>query len=168
MLGLSDATSKGPADVRAHFRCAAVHPFPRIFRRQVDVRTVQGATTLMYSHFVSLPVKPELVELIGKEHTLRVLLALRAAEGPMRFGELEGALAANPAQVDRALKWLQERLYVIATTVPSARGPIHVTYELSRRGSAFIEAFDTFRAGVEKRRDILGERCVRELDALAG
>lgn len=116
---------------------------------------------------VSNAVKPELVELIGKEHTLRVLFTLRAA-GPQRFGELEEALGANPAQIDRALKWLQERLYVVATTVPKARGRLAVTYALGRRGEAFLEAFDSFMEVAEERRDVLGEQPVRDLAALAG
>lgn len=110
----------------------------------------------------------EFVELIGKQHTLRVLLALRTAEAPLRFGELERELGLNPAQLDRALKWLHERLYVIATTVPKPRGPIHVTYALSKRGAAFLEAFDSFVTGIEKRRAVLGEKNVRDLEALAG
>lgn len=110
----------------------------------------------------------EFLELIGKEHTLRVLLALRAADAPQRFSELEKALDVNPAQLDRALKWLQERVFVLATTVPKPRGPVVVAYALSKRGRAFLEAFDTFVTGVEERRAVLGEKSVRDLEALAG
>lgn len=128
----------------------------------------EGSSTIMYLQSVSVLVKPEFVELIGKEHTLRVLLALRASEGRMRFGQLEKALDVNPAQLDRALKWLHERLYVVATTEPKARGPIHVTYDISKRGTAFLEAFDSFATGIEKRRAVLGDKSVREFEALAG
>jgi DNA-binding HxlR family transcriptional regulator len=112
-------------------------------------------------------MKPEFVELIGKEHTLRVLFALRA-RGPRRFGELQGDMAVNPAQLDRALKWLQERVYVLATTIPRERGPVVVSYDLSKRGAAFLDAFDSFLKSVDSRRSILGEEPVRELEALAG
>jgi len=122
----------------------------------------------MYLQNVSVAMRPEFLELLGKEHPLRVLLALRAADAPLRFGELERALELNPAQLDRALKWLHERVYVVPTTVPKTRGPIHVTYAISKRGSAFLEAFDSFVLGIEKRRTVLGEKSVRDLEALAG
>lgn len=127
-----------------------------------------GRTTIfIYLHHVSIIVKSEFVALIGKEHTLRVLFALRSG-GPQRFGELEKALGVNPTQLDRALTWLRERMYVLATTVPRKAGPIVVTYALSKRGAAFLEAFDSFLQGAEERRDVLGEKPVRELEALAG
>ncbi len=113
-----------------------------------------------------LLVKPEIVDLIGKEHTLRVLFALRA-RGPQRFGDLERQLGANPAQVDRALKWLQERVYVLASTVPAERGPVRAQYDLSRRGRAFLDAFDRFLEGADARRSVLGEKQIRDLEALA-
>lgn len=112
-------------------------------------------------------MKSELVDLIGKEHTLRVLFALRTG-GPKRFGELEKVLEVNPTQLDRALKWLSERMYVLATTVPKKTGPIAVTYDLSKRGEAFLEAFDSFLKEADERRDVLGDKPVRELEALAG
>ncbi len=105
--------------------------------------------------------------LIGKKHTLRVLFALRAS-GPQRFGELEKTLDVNPTQLDRALKWLTERLYVLATTAKKKSGPITVTYDLGKRGAVFLEAFDSFVQGADARRDVLGEEPVRDLEALAG
>ena len=110
-------------------------------------------------------MKGEFVELIGKEHTLRVLFALRATS-PQRFGELERALDVNPAQLDRALKWLQERLYILATTTPKRGRSIVAMYELGQRGAAFLDAFDSFVQGADKRRDVLGEKPVRELITL--
>src|SRR5207302_9434291 len=107
-------------------------------------------------------MKPEFVELIGKEHTLRALFALRAT-GPQRFGELEKALDVNPAQLDRALKWLQERLYILATTTPKRGRSIVAMYELGQRGAAFLDGFDSFVHGADQRRDALGARPVREL-----
>ena len=112
-------------------------------------------------------MKPEFVDLIGKEHTLRVLFALRA-RGPRRFGELEAALGVNPTQLDRSLKWLRDRMYVFAETIPAAHGRILVSYELGKRGRAFLEAFDSFLAEADRRRRILGEKTVKELEALAG
>lgn len=109
----------------------------------------------------------EFVDLLGKEHTLRVLLALRA-QGPQRFKELEAALDLNPAQLDRALKWLHERVYVLPSTRPTKKGPIPVVYELSKRGHAFLEAFDSFVKKVDERRDVLGAKPVDELHAMAG
>ena len=121
----------------------------------------------MYLQDVSSVVKAELVELIGKEHTLRVLLALRA-QGPQRFGELERRLGLNPAQLDRALKWLHERLYVLPRTLPDGGGPVAVAYELAKRGHAFLEAFDAFVEKADERRASLGHGPVDALRALAG
>lgn len=120
-----------------------------------------------YLQVESAGVRAEIVELIGKEHTLRVLFALRA-RGPMRFGELEDFLQVNPAQLDRALKWLQERVYLLATTVPSERGPVRAQYDISKRGLAFLEAFDQLLHAAHARRHVLGEKPVRDLEALAG
>lgn len=127
----------------------------------------ESPNNLIYLHNVSPLVRSEFAELIGKQHTLRTLFALRTA-GPQRFGQLEAALDVNPAQLDRALKWLQEHVYVLAKTVPGRRGSIAVDYDLSARGRAFLEAFDTFLEGADRRRDILGDKAVAELEALAG
>src|SRR4030067_2092914 len=96
-------------------------------------------------------MKAEFVELIGKQHTLRVLFTLRVT-GPQRFGELQKALGMNPAQLDRALKWLQERVYILAKTMPKRGHSVVVTYELGRRGGAFPDAFDSFAHSPHNRR----------------
>src|SRR2546422_181710 len=80
---------------------------------------------------------------------------------------LERALDVNPAQLDRALKWLQERLYILATTMPKQGRSIVAMYEIGQRGAAFLDAFDSFVQGADKRRDVLGEKPVRELITLA-
>src|SRR3972149_11866511 len=99
-------------------------------------------------------MKAEFVELIGKQHTLRVLFTLRVT-GPQRFGELQKALGMNPAQLDRALKWLQERVYILAKTMPK-RGPsVAVTYELGCISAACDVPADPFVQGADKRRDVL-------------
>src|SRR5438093_13184627 len=98
-------------------------------------------------------MKAEFVELIGKEHTLRALFALRAT-GPQRFGELENALDVNPAQLDRALKWLQERLYILATTTPKRGRSIFAMYALGQRDAAILHAFDSVVHGAQHRGDV--------------
>ena len=107
------------------------------------------------------------MELIGKGHPLRVLLHLRA-HGPQRFGEMEKALDVNPAQLDRSLKWLHERLYVLPSTLPGKGRGVLVAYALSRRGQAFLEAFDSFVQKADENRAVLGGKSVDELHALAG
>lgn len=111
-------------------------------------------------------MKAEFLALL-KPHHLRVMLALRSM-GPRRFKELESALSLNPAQLDRALGFLVDGAWVIATTLPeTARGRrVLVDYRLSRRGEAFLRAFDAFATAAHEGKSVLGATAMRELDRL--
>jgi DNA-binding HxlR family transcriptional regulator len=61
-----------------------------------------------------------IMELLAHKHYLRVLQAVQRR--PMRFGELQKELDLNPAQVDRAVKFLSKGLWVVPRVVPSKRG----------------------------------------------
>jgi DNA-binding HxlR family transcriptional regulator len=125
----------------------------------------RSAEKLTYLQIVSGCVKSEFVDLIGRQHTLRVLLLLRA-RGPLRFNEIQRALDLNANQVNRALSWLHERLYILAETVPADTGPLHVAYTLGKRGRAFLDAFDSFVGKADEQRAALGGKSVDELHAL--
>lgn len=94
---------------------------------------------------------------------MRILLALRAKGGPLRFNEVQRELGINPNQVDRALEWLQKRFYVLARTIPGQGSRVFVEYHLGSRGRAFLDAYDAFTRAAQAHRDVLGEDPVREL-----
>lgn len=106
-----------------------------------------------------------IIDLLGHPDYLRIVLAL--ARKPLRFTEIQRTLGLNPAQVDRALSFLRRGLWIIATTVPSDKGPVRVVYSLGKRGEAFLEAFGAFQNGVKRREDSLGRAAVAELMSLS-
>lgn len=92
-------------------------------------------------------LKVEALEAIRNPHQVRILLLLRE-RGPMRFNEIQRALELNPAQVDRALKKLDDGFWVYATTIPGTADyqtySILVDYRLSKKGNRLAAAFDAF------------------------
>jgi hypothetical protein len=105
------------------------------------------------------------LEILGHPDYLRVLCALRKADG-LRFTQIQKSLDLNPAQVDRALKALTKGLWVILQTVPAEAGHIAVEYHLGKRGALFLKLFDNFRAQVVRRRADLGAAEVEELQSI--
>lgn len=106
-----------------------------------------------------------IIELFGHRDYLRILLAVQRR--PLRFGQIQKALGLNPAQVDRALRFLRKGLWIIPRTVRTQKGPILVEYSLGKRGAAFLEAFKVFRADVKRRKAELGPSEVAELQSLS-
>lgn len=110
-------------------------------------------------------MKAHLLDLIGKQHPVRILLLLRR-KGPKRFSEIEEATGLNPAQVDRSLKLLLKEMWVIPETSPENDGPIHVHYGIGNRGEALLNALDAFRNSLVHQRSAIGDETVNELEAL--
>ncbi len=110
-------------------------------------------------------MKAHLLDLIGKEHPIRILLLLRS-KGPKRFSEIEVATGLNPAQVDRSLKLLREGMWVIPETLAEEEGPVHVRYRISERGEALLNALDAFRNSLDHQRSVIGNQTVNEVEAL--
>jgi len=106
-----------------------------------------------------------IMELLGHEDYIRILLAMRK-EGAMRFTQIQKDLRLNPNQVDRALKFLSNGLWILARTIPAQKGPIFVEYTLGKRGEAFLESFDSFRAAARVKSAALGPSEIKELQAL--
>jgi len=106
-----------------------------------------------------------IMELLAHKDYLRILQAVRRR--PMRFGELQKELDLNPAQVDRAVKFLRKGLWVVPRVAPSQRGRMLVEYEISRRGTAFLESFKVFSLGAIRRKAELGASVVAELRSFA-
>ena len=104
------------------------------------------------------------MELLGHKDYLRVLLAVQRQ--PLRFVQIQKALGLNPAQVDRALKFLRKGLWIIPRTVPTESGRIPVEYILGKRGAAFLASFETFSADAQQRVSELGASEVAELQSL--
>ncbi len=106
-----------------------------------------------------------ILDLLAHKDYLRILIALDRA--PRRFTEIQKALELNPAQVDRGLKFLQTGLWVVPKTIPAKSGPIRVEYRLGKRGAAFLESFEQFRAELARREPQLGRDEVEELQSLS-
>lgn len=110
---------------------------------------------------------------MGHKDYLRILLTLRS-KGGLRFGQIESLLDLNPAQVDRALKFLSKGSWIKAHTLPAEKGRGQIEYSLGKRGSSFLEAFTAFSADIQRRKSELGLAEVAEFqgfypqDAQAG
>lgn len=102
-----------------------------------------------------------IMELLAHKDYIRVLQAVRPK--PMRFGELQKSLALNPAQVDRAVKFLRKGLWIVPRVAPSEKGRLLVEYELGKRGMAFLETLKDFSASAVRRKSELGAEAVAEL-----
>ncbi len=86
----------------------------------------------------------------------------------MRFTGIQKSLGLNPAQVDRALNFLRKGLWIVPKTLRSEKGPIRVEYALGKRGTAFLESFDSFRNQAKHREAELGKAEIAELQSLSG
>ena len=106
-----------------------------------------------------------IMQLLAHKDYLRILQALRRR--PMRFGELQKELDLNPAQVDRAVKFLRKGLWVVPRVAASERGRMLVEYELGKRGAAFLKSFKAFIADAIQREAELGQSVVAELRSFA-
>lgn len=105
-----------------------------------------------------------ILELLAHKDYLRILQALQRK--PMRFGEIQKALALNPAQVDRAMKFLRKGLWVVPRVLPSEKGRLLVEYEIGKRGAAFLRSFKVFSDDASQRQAELGADSVAELQGL--
>jgi DNA-binding HxlR family transcriptional regulator len=105
-----------------------------------------------------------IMELLGHRDYVRILLAV--GRKPLRFGEIQKNLHLNPAQVDRALKYLRKGLWILSRTVPTAGGRIPVEYRLGKRGEAFLASFEAFSAEARRQKLPLGHSVVAELQSL--
>jgi DNA-binding HxlR family transcriptional regulator len=104
-----------------------------------------------------------LSELFAHKDYVRILHAVRRK--PMRFGALQEELGLNPAQVDRAARFLCKGLLIVPRVVPSEKGRLLVEYEIGRRGKAFLDLFKAFRADASRRKAELGESITAELQS---
>ena len=102
-----------------------------------------------------------IMELMAHKDYIRILQAVRRK--PMRFGELQKDLALNPAQVDRAVKFLRKGLWIVPRIAPSDKGRMLVEYDLGKRGRAFLETLKDFSASAVRRKAELGSEAVAEL-----
>ena len=107
-----------------------------------------------------------ITELLGHKDYLRILLALRKHKG-RRFSEIKKELKLNPNQVNRALEYLQEGLWVIARAVPTKGGRTLAQYELSKRAECFLnDIVDPLRDAVRKNVVALGSKELQEVQSL--
>lgn len=103
------------------------------------------------------------MELFAHKDYVRILYAVQRK--PKRFGELQKGLGLNPAQVDRALRFLRQGLWIVPRVAPSSKGRLAVEYEIGKRGAAFLDSFKVFRADALRRKADLGEFVAAELQS---
>jgi DNA-binding HxlR family transcriptional regulator len=103
------------------------------------------------------------MELFAHRDYVRILSSVRRK--PKRFGELQKELDLNPAQVDRALKFLRKGLFIVPRVKPSAKGRLLVEYEIGKRGAAFLDSFKAFSHDALRRMDALGASVAAELES---
>lgn len=103
------------------------------------------------------------MELLAHKDYVRILSAI--GRGPKRFGEIQKELRLNPAQVDRALKYLRTGLWVIPRIAPSTKGRLLVEYEIGKRGRAFLDSFRAFSRDALRRKGQLGDSVAEELES---
>jgi DNA-binding MarR family transcriptional regulator len=101
-----------------------------------------------------------IVDLLNRRDPLRILLTLYQ-RGGLRFGRIQSLLDINPAQVDRALKYLCNSLWIKAYPLPG-KGRHQIEYRIERRGEALAEAFTSFTAAIQKKKIELGVSEVTE------
>ncbi|KAF0243617.1 MAG: hypothetical protein FD180_3221 [Planctomycetota bacterium] len=104
------------------------------------------------------------LELLAHPDYLRILHALRRAA--LRFTDLQKNLRLNPAQVDRALKFLRKELWIVPQVQPSSKGRLVVEYALGRRGAALLDSYDAFVQDARRRQDDLGADTVAEIESV--
>lgn len=102
-----------------------------------------------------------IMDLMGHKDYIRILLTLRK-KGGLRFGQIEDSLGLNPAQVDRALKFLSQGLWINAHRLSAEKGRSQLEYSLGKRGAEFLEVFANFTADIYRRKDALGPAEVKE------
>ena len=106
-----------------------------------------------------------IMDLMGHKDYIRILLTLRK-KGKLRFGQIEESLNLNPAQVDRALKFLSQGLWVNTRKPSAEKGKSRFKYSLGKRGAEFLEAFANFTADIYRRKAALGLTEVKEFQDL--
>lgn len=104
------------------------------------------------------------LELLAHPDYLRILHAV--GRKPLRFGDLQKQLRLNPAQVDRALKFLRKELWIVPQIQPLAKGRLVVQYSLGRRGAAFLDSYEVFARDARRRQDDLGADTVAEIESV--
>ena len=101
----------------------------------------------------------------GRVHHLRVLLAIRS-RGPLKFNEVQEHLDLAPTQVQRTVNDLRRDLYVHPRPYAKRGRKALLEYELSKKGKAYLDAFDAFVLSLEEDRNVVGEKPIQRLKEL--
>lgn len=95
-----------------------------------------------------------IIELLNHRDPLRILLTLYQ-RGGLRFARIQALLDLNPAQVDRALKFLCKGLWIKGHPLPG-QARRQTEYRIERRGAALAEAFTVFVADIREKEKEFG------------
>ncbi len=96
-----------------------------------------------------------IIELLNRRDPLQILLALYQ-RGGLRFGQIQTLLNLNPTQVDRALKFLTGSRWIKAHPQPGGKSRGQAVYRLEKRGAALAEAFTSFTAAIQQKKEEIG------------
>lgn len=95
-----------------------------------------------------------IIDLLNRRDPLRILLTL-FQRGGLRFGQIQSLLDLNPAQVDRALKFLCKSLWIKGYPLPG-KGRRRTEYRIEKRGGALAEAFTSFTTTIQQKKIEIG------------
>ncbi|MCX5793223.1 MAG: hypothetical protein NTY45_13545 [Elusimicrobia bacterium] len=96
-----------------------------------------------------------IIGLLNRRDPLQILLALYQ-RGGLRFGQIQNLLDLNPTQVDRALKFLTGNRWIKTHPKPGSKSRGQAEYRLEKRGEALAEAFTSFTAAIQQKKEELG------------
>lgn len=96
-----------------------------------------------------------IIELLNRRDPLRILLALYQ-RGGLRFGQIQTLLDLNPTQVNRALKFLTGSRWIKTHPQPGGKSCGQAEYRLERSGDALAEAFTSFTAAIQQKKEEIG------------
>jgi DNA-binding HxlR family transcriptional regulator len=92
----------------------------------------------------------DLLDLLGKAHTMSVLKTFAFAEGPLRFSELESRVGVAPNTLTQRLKELTAAGLLERTSYGEV--PPRVEYEPTEKARALFLAFNHFYRWAEEHR----------------
>jgi DNA-binding HxlR family transcriptional regulator len=96
-----------------------------------------------------------IIELLNRRDPLRILLALYQ-RGGLRFGQIQTLLDLNPTQVNRALKFLTSSRWIKTHPQPGGKSREQAEYRLEKSGDALAEAFTSFTAAIQQKKEDIG------------
>jgi len=87
--------------------------------------------------------------------------------GGLRFSQIQKRLKLNPTEVNRAVKFLRNGLWIVPRTLPAKGIVSSLNIAWGNAEGLFLELFDSFVVAAARRSADLGAAEVKELQYLA-